>query len=853
MPKQVGEVAKDLSVSFDELSQVLQNLGIENKGETDILEDSEIDRVRIRFAGRGTAGRKVGARRVARRPKSAGKPSVVSSEEQGAASQAAAPAPTRKRRPSPKRLLESVAGQPDTGDSPATRRLGRAVRVPKGEGAPSARPAAKRAQTAPAAETVEAKAVGPGPQKSQTESGTVERRGGQRVIEASTRSAERSLKEAAEIVPPGPSGRVEIAEEVSAGPLGGELPAVAPPTPKPSPGRHKKSKKRGVDEDEVRRVRSRIEPSVPVVTSVQVRRGITVAEFATLIGVSPSEVVKKLVELGNMKPVTMSLTDEELELLGEALGVEVSIASPDRLRAKEEAVRADREAGEDEGKLKQRAPVVTVMGHVDHGKTLLLDKVRRANVVEKEAGGITQHIGAYRTVQDGRSITFIDTPGHEAFTAMRARGASVTDVAVLVVAADDGVMPQTTEAISHIKAAGVPMVVAINKVDKPEADPLRVKTQLTDQGVVVEELGGAVPCVEVSAMTGQGLRDLLDVILLVAELEDLKANPDAPGSGVCIEAHVDPGKGPVATVLVRRGTVRKGDAFVAGLTYGRVRAMLDENLKAMEAAGPSTPVQITGFEQVPEAGDDFRVVSDDKEARHISEERVLAKRQAEFVAPRVIRLEDIHEKIVADKRARLGVVVKTDTQGSLEALCDALRKLEHPEVELNLVHRAVGGITENDVRLAQAGEALVIGFNVRPDVNARREAALGGVEIRLYDVIYKAVEDIEAAVSGLLRAEHEEVVTGSAAVRATFKIPRVGVVAGCYVQDGVVSRGSDARLIRDGVVVYTGRIASLKRFKEDVKEVQSGFECGIGLESFQDLKEGDVIETFEIREVPRSR
>jgi translation initiation factor IF-2 len=635
-----------------------------------------------------------------------------------------------------------------------------------------------------------------------------------------------------------PTGAEEVTGEAQARPL------EAPP-------RKKKAKRGAVEEEEVRHVRRRAEPSVPVVKSAVVRRGITVAEFAATIGVSPSEVVKRLMELGQLKSVTMSLTDDEIELLGEAFGIEIGIQSPDILRAREEAARREQEAREDEGKLEPRPPVVTVMGHVDHGKTLLLDRIRKTNVAAQEFGGITQHIGAYRVDQGGRSITFIDTPGHEAFTAMRARGASVTDIAVLVVAADDGVMPQTVEAISHIRAAGVPMVVAINKIDKDEADPLRVKTQLTEHGVVVEELGGDVPCAEVSAMTGQGISDLLDLILLVADIAELKANPHAPASGVCIEAHVDPGKGPVATVLVKRGTLRRGDAFVAGLTYGRVRAMLDENGRQLEAATPSVPVQVIGFEEVAEAGDDFRVVADEKEARRIAEERKLAARQAEAVAPRVVRLEDLHEQLEAQQHARLGIILKADTQGSLEALREALRKLERPDVKLDLVHAAVGGISENDVMLAQASDAVIIGFNVRPDVKARAAASRAGVEIRTYEIIYKVVEEVEAAMAGLLQPETQEVVTGTAEVRATFKVPRVGVVAGCYVVDGQIARGSSVRVLRDGVVVYTGRIASLKRFKDDVRQVQAGYECGVGLEGFQDIKEGDVLETFEVREVAR--
>lgn len=822
--------------------------------------------------------------------------------DQPSTEEAQAKAPPKRKRVSSKKLLEALESGEVPAEGTTAKRLGKAVRVPKApqadrvekddakEPAPEAEtsprkeritkqrsktrpPAAPEPRRPGAAEVLpdkeEAPAAGdqsPPSESAPTKMATLPGTKGAGLIEVGTRKPPAQEQK----VVGEPEQRVEAADslgqdiapsEVLEAPedlervleeveLEGveEAPAQLPGEPVPHAPKKKKSK-RTPEEEYVRQVRRRTEPTVPAVATVQVRRGITAGDFAAAIGVSPSEVVQKLVQLGQMKSVTMSLTDEELELLGESFGVEVKVQSPDVLRAQEEAARREQELKEDEGKLEPRPPVVTVMGHVDHGKTLLLDRIRKTNVVEKEFGGITQHIGAYRVERGGRSITFIDTPGHEAFTAMRARGASVTDIAVLVVAADDGVMPQTVEAVSHIRAAGVPMVVAINKIDKEEADPLKVKTQLTEHGVVVEELGGDVPCAEVSAMTGQGISELLDLILLVADLEDLKANPHAPASGVCIEAHLDPGKGPVATVLVKRGTLRRGDAFVAGLTYGKVRAMLDENGLALREATPSTPVQVVGFSGVAEAGDDFRVVTDDREARRIAEERQLAHRQAEAVAPRVIRLEDIHERLAAQERARLGVIIKADTQGSLEALRDALRKLERPEVQLDIVHGAVGGISENDVMLAQASEAVIIGFNVRPDVKARTAAARAGVDIRTYEIIYKVVEDIEAAMVGLLRPETEEVVTGTAEVRATFRIPRVGVVAGCYVVDGVVSRGSDVRLLREGVVVYTGKIASLKRFKDDVRQVQAGYECGIGLEGYQDIKEGDVLETYEVREV----
>ena len=493
------------------------------------------------------------------------------------------------------------------------------------------------------------------------------------------------------------------------------------------------------------------------------------------------------------------------------------------------------------------------MGHVDHGKTLLLDAIRQSDVVSGEAGGITQHIGAYQVHQNGSLVTFIDTPGHEAFTAMRARGAQVTDIAVLVVAADDGVMPQTVEAIDHARAAGVPIVVAVNKVDKPEADPVRVRQQLAEQGIQTSEWGGDFEFVDVSAKTGQGLDKLLETILLVAELQELKADPERSARGVAIEAHLDKGRGPVATVLVQRGTLKVGDAIVCGAAHGRVRAMLDEHGQPVEEAPPGRPVQVLGWSRVPEAGDEFRVIENEKEARHIAQERETRIRAAELVAARpAVRLEDVMESVREGEAAELRIVLKADAQGSIEALAEALEKLSTDEVAVRILRQGVGAVTEDDVNLALASEAVVIGFNVRPDPGARELAEREGVDIRLHRVIYQVVDEVKQALSGLLAPEEQEVELGRAEVRATFRVPRLGVVAGCYVTQGTITRGSRIRLVRDGAVVYDGRVGSLRRFKDDVREVQEGFECGIGLENFQDVKEGDVLEAYEVREIARS-
>ncbi|MBI4261559.1 MAG: translation initiation factor IF-2 [Actinobacteria bacterium] len=584
-------------------------------------------------------------------------------------------------------------------------------------------------------------------------------------------------------------------------------------------------------------------PSGPPV--LKIPRGATPQDIAERTERTAAEVVKVLFGMGQMVSASQSLPDETIELLAGELGYEAEITGIEE--AEEPA-----EEEVDESRLRPRGPVVTVMGHVDHGKTLLLDAIRKTDVVSGEFGGITQHIGAYQVHdREGREIAFIDTPGHEAFTAMRARGAQITDIAVLVVAADDGVMPQTTEALNHARAAGVPIVVAVNKVDKPEADPQRVRQQLVDQGVVPSEWGGTHEFVDVSAKHAQNLDQLLETILLVAELEELRADPEAPPRGVVIEAHLDRGRGPVATVLVQRGTLRVGDAVVSGTVHGKVRAMLDEHGANLKEAGPSKPAQVLGWTAVPEAGDDFRVVEDDREARHLAQEREARARQADLVASRPPGLQELIALTRESGMAELNLVVKADVQGSLEALIEALDKLPQDEVRLRVIHRAVGAINEGDVSLALASRAVVVGFNVRPDAGATALADREGVDVRLYRVIYEAIDDIRQALSGLLSPEERVVELGQAEVRAVFSVPR-GRIAGCYVTRGMIHRNDQARLVRDGVVVYEGRIGSLRRFKEDVREVNEGFECGIGLENFNDVKEGDLIETFEVREIARS-
>jgi translation initiation factor IF-2 len=495
---------------------------------------------------------------------------------------------------------------------------------------------------------------------------------------------------------------------------------------------------------------------------------------------------------------------------------------------------------------------VTVMGHVDHGKTKLLDAIRNTDVVAGEFGGITQHIGAYQAHLGDREITFIDTPGHEAFTAMRARGAKVTDIAVLVVAADDGVMPQTLEALDHAKAAGVPILVAVNKIDKDEADPQRVRTQLVEHGLVPAEWGGTVEFVDVSAKAQLNLDTLLETILLVADLEELRGDPTGLARGTVIEAHLDKGRGPAATVLVSKGTLKVGDALVCGTAFAKIRAMQDENGAPVDKAGPSKPVQVLGWSTVPASGDEFREVHDEREARHIAAEREARTRAAELVSTRPPTLIDLMARAERAEIPELTVIVKADVQGSLGALSDALLKLPQEEVRVHIVHSAAGAITENDISLAMASGAIVIGFNVRPDKQARDLAEKEKVDVRLYRVIYDAIDDIKLALSGMLSPERQEHELGQAEVRQLFRVPKLGVIAGCYVTSGTITRDAKVRLVRDGIIIYDGRLHSLRRFKDDVRDVASGYECGIGIEGYQDLKEGDVIEAYEVREVARS-
>lgn len=579
---------------------------------------------------------------------------------------------------------------------------------------------------------------------------------------------------------------------------------------------------------------------------LRVTEFVSVNDLANLMHVNVSEVIRKCMDLGIMVSINQRLEKDTITLVADEFGYEITFY--DEI-TEEEIVEDHADAPES---LKRRAPVVTIMGHVDHGKTSLLDYIRQSNVVAGESGGITQHIGAYEVETDsGRKITFLDTPGHEAFTAMRARGAQITDIVVLVVAADDSVMPQTLEAISHAQAAGVPIIIAINKTDKQDANPDRIRQQLSEKNVLVEEWGGKYQCVELSARTGKNIDLLLEKILLEADVLDLKANPERLALGTVIEAQLDKGKGVSATVLVQKGTLKVGDPFLAGIYSGRVRAMYDERGRRAEVAGPSTPVQLTGLDGIPQAGENFIVMDSDREAREISLRRQQLKREQDFRQIRLTTLDDISAQIKDGQVRELAVIVKGDVDGSVEALSDSLMKDAHKEVKLNVIHSGVGTISESDVMLAAASAAVIIGFRVRPNLNARRLAEKEKVDIRTYSIIYDAIDDIHKALEGLLSPEKREEILGTMNIREVFKVPKVGNVAGCYVVDGKITRSSKVRLIRDGIQMFEGTISSLKRFKEDVREVESGFECGLGLENFNDIKVGDAIEAYRIVEAKR--
>ncbi len=609
----------------------------------------------------------------------------------------------------------------------------------------------------------------------------------------------------------------------------------------------KRNKNKNQNNNQKPQVEVKQETMKPLPSKITFSGSITVGELAKKLHKEPSEIIKKLMFLGVMATINQELDKDSIELIAGDYGVEVEeeiiLETTDFERY---------EQADDPKDLRERPPVVTIMGHVDHGKTTLLDSIRHTKVTAGEAGGITQHIGAYQVEVNGKKITFLDTPGHAAFTTMRARGAQVTDITILVVAADDGVMPQTVEAINHAKAAEVPIIVAVNKMDKEGANPDRVMQELTEHGLVSEAWGGDTIFVSVSALKGEGIDELLEMILLVSEVEEYKANPKAYASGTVVEAELDKGRGAVATLLVQSGTLHVGDPIVVGNTFGRVRAMVNDIGRRVKTAGPSFPVEITGLSDVPQAGDQFLVFKDEKTARSVGEARAIKQREAERSETSRVSLDDLFNKIQQGEIKEINVIIKADVQGSVEAMRGSLEKIDVEGVKVNIIHTGVGAITESDIILASASNAIVIGFNVRPDVNAKRTADSEKVDIRLHRVIYNAIDEIEAAMKGMLDPEFEEKVIGQVEVRTTFKVSKVGTIAGCYVTEGKITRDATVRLIRDGVVIYEGSIGALKRFKDDVKEVATNYECGITLEKFNDIKEGDIIEAYVMEEIKRS-
>ncbi|MGB3735561.1 MAG: translation initiation factor IF-2, partial [Ilumatobacter sp.] len=647
---------------------------------------------------------------------------------------------------------------------------------------------------------------------------------------------------------------------------GGARPGGGPGGPRPGgagrpgggrrPPRRTGRRRRRRDQDDLQPQATQYTSSdVPVPEGeIIIERGVSAQEFGPKLNRTSADVLRFLLTNGEMVTATTTLADEQMELFALEVGAEILMVEP----GQQEEVELQKlfDDSDDDEDLEPRAPVITVMGHVDHGKTTLLDRIRGANVVDGEAGGITQHIGAYTVQNEFGSVTFLDTPGHAAFTQMRARGAEATDIVVLMVAADDGLMPQTIEAIDHAKAADVPIVVAVNKIDKANADPARVLTQLAEYELVPESWGGDTIVVEMSALKGDGVDEMIQQLQLVAELEELQANPNGRAKGIVIEAQLDKGRGPVATVLVDKGTLNVGDPIVAGGVWGKVRAMINDKGEQIKSAGPSTPVQVLGLSGVPEAGDEFRAAPDNKTAQTVGEARAIRLKARHLREDSRVKtgtkLEDIFAQIQAGEKAELNLLLKADVQGSLEAVTGSLRQLDTDEVELTFVSRAVGGITENDITLAEATNSTIIGFNVRPDGKARKAAEHAEVEIRTYEIIYKLLEDIELSMVGMLDAEYEEQVTGEAEVREIFRVPKQGAIAGCMVTSGVITRGSKVRFIRDGTIIWKGAIESLRRFKDDAKEVREGFECGVGLDDFQDLKPGDLIETYEDIAVERT-
>jgi translation initiation factor IF-2 len=859
--KRVHQIAKERDIPSKDVLAALQNAGLEVTTASSSVDEAEAAKV----LGNGASAAKESA--PSAQPTAAPAPEAEAAPAQAAPAAEAAPAATAEAEP--------AKAAPAQQAEPAEE----SQRAQKGDGKQRPRrPARPQIQRPPTPEG-EVKRAGPegrGPRILQEApppepprpQGSQRSGGGQRQADRPAGGGQGGGGRAPDRGPSGPPRgggprptRGGRAGEGGGGGAGGRRRRVVidsqaarrdrtPPPQQSQPprrGRGRRRRPQWVEPDLEAEAQARLEAEQQEDPAVQVRSGSTVKEVAESLQLGAPEVIKKLMELGEMATLTQTLSDEAIEVLADAFGKKV-----DMIGATEDAEEEPAFEDSDED-LIERPPVITIMGHVDHGKTSLLDAIRETEVAAGEAGGITQHIGAYQVHHDDHTITFLDTPGHEAFTAMRARGAKVTDIAVIVVAADDGVMPQTVEAIDHAKAAGVPVMVAVNKIDKEGSDPNRVRGELAQQGLTPADWGGDTEFVDVSAKTRQNLDDLLETLVTLAEIQELKANPDTEASGFVIESKLDPGRGAVVTLLVHRGRLKVGDAIVAGEHMGRVRAMNDYRGQRVEEATPGMPVEILGFDGVPAAGENFRVVANEREARRVANERGIRMKQAALArqATRRVSLEDVLARAERGEK-ELNLVVKADVAGSLEALADEIARLPHEQVTVNIIRDGVGGISESDVMLAAASDAVVIGFNVRPVGNAAQVAEQEGVEIRTYSVIYNIVEELRAAMEGLLEAVEVEEQIATVEVRATFKASRVGTIAGSYVTDGTVRRGAQCRLVRDGTVVYDGRIGSLRRFKDDVREVTTGMECGIVLENYPDVKEGDVIEVYEKKQVEQT-
>jgi translation initiation factor IF-2 len=857
--KRIHELSREWNVEAKDLLAKLEKLGVHGKRSQSSLTDDEVERLRVEFGTEEKPSVTVGDERVVegiegetvveRRVKT----NVIRRR-----TTRIEPVPTQER--FPQEPTEPLALATEAFESfAAPESLPEPLPTPLSEepaAVPAPAPAPAETAPAPAARVTQAPAAAPA-ETPPPPTTTLEPLRGPRVL------GRIDLKKT-EPAPPVRRDAAEVARERARREVGG-----LPPLPETEEGKPKKKKRKVISkpefqemtEQERRRAKlprkkkalpgkeqKKTEITTPRASKrvVRIAEVITVGELAKAMGVKAGEIIKKLMDSGMMATINQALDIDTATLIAADFDYNVENVAFDA----ESMLEVEHEAQADES-VEVRPPVVTIMGHVDHGKTSLLDAIRQTNVTAQEAGGITQHIGAYSVDVHGRKVTFLDTPGHEAFTAMRARGAKVTDIVVLVVAADDGVMPQTAEAINHARAAGVPIIVAINKIDKPEANLEKIKQGLTDYGLVAEDWGGDTICVPVSAKTKDGIPQLLEMLLLQADILDLKANSDKLARGTIVEAKLDRGRGPVATVLVQEGTLKVGAPFVCGGNYGRVRAMVDEKGRKVETAGPSMPVEILGLQGVPEAGSSFVAVTDEATARQVAEHRRGKQREANLVKTAKVSLEDLYQQIQAGDVKELRVVIKADVQGSVEALSEALTRLSTDEVRLNVIHASVGGITESDALLASASNAVVIGFNVRPEAKAAEIAEREGVDVRLYTVIYDALNEIRDAMEGLLEPTVREKTVGRAEVRQVFTVPSFGTVAGSFVVDGRITRNAAVRLVRDHVVVYTGKVASLRRFKEDAREVQSGYECGIGLENYQDVKAGDAIEAFEVERVAR--